>query len=91
MRSLTISTLQQILFGRSNQEEWDGRGTGTCWGEERSKQGFSEPEGEKSLGRPRRRWIFRKWDGGGMDGIYLAHSRDRWRALVDAVMNLRVP
>ena len=59
-----ISTLQQILFGESNQEEWNGRGTGTYWGEERSKQGFSEPEGKKSLGRPRRRWIFRKWDGG---------------------------
>jgi hypothetical protein len=34
-------------------------------------------------------WIFKKWDGG-MDWIDLAHDRDRWLALVNAVMNLRV-
>jgi len=36
------------------------------------------------------RCVFRKWDEG-MDGIDLAQGWDRWRALVKAVMNLRVP
>ena len=36
------------------------------------------------------RWIFGKW-GGGMDWIDLVQNRDGWRALMHAVMNLRVP
>jgi hypothetical protein len=36
------------------------------------------------------KWIFKNWDGG-MDWIDMAQVRDRWRALVHAVMNLRVP
>jgi len=45
-----------------------------------------KPEGKRPLGRPRHRWgiilkwIFRKLDEG-MDWIYLAQNRDRWRAL----------
>ena len=41
-----------------------------------------KPEGKRPLGRPRRRWV---------ENIGLAKDRDRWRTLVSAVMNLRVP
>jgi hypothetical protein len=53
-------------------------------------------EGKRPLGRPRLRWEDLKTDlqevgGGGMDWIELAQDRYRWWALVNAVMNLRVP
>jgi hypothetical protein len=55
------------------------------------------PEGKRPLGRSRRRWedgvkmdIREIGWGGGVEWIHLAEDRDRWRAVVNAVMNLRV-
>jgi hypothetical protein len=56
-----------------------------------------KPEGRRPLGRPRRRlednikMDLRQVGWGGMDWINLDQDRDRWRALVNAIMNLRVP
>ena len=68
-----------------------GRGeayTGFWWGNLRERDHLGDPsvDGRIILG-----YIFRKWDVRGMDWIELAQDRDRWRALVNAVMNLRVP
>ena len=55
------------------------------------------PEGMRPLGRPRRRWgdnikmDLQEEGGGWEDWMELAQDRDRWRALVSTVMNLRVP
>jgi hypothetical protein len=50
------------------------------------------PEGKRPLGRPRRRWEDNiKMDLGDMDWIHWAQDRDRWRALVNTVINLRIP
>jgi len=56
-----------------------------------------KPEGKRPLGRPRRRWVFnirmdlQEVGCGYVDWIGLAQDRDRWRTLVSAVMNIRVP
>ena len=56
-----------------------------------------KPEGKRTLGRPRHRWVdnirmdLQEVGCAYMDWIGLSQDRDRWRTLVSAVMNLRVP
>jgi hypothetical protein len=56
-----------------------------------------KPEGKRPLGRPRHRWVdnirmdLGEVGWGDVDWIGLAQDRNRWRALVNSVLNLRVP
>jgi hypothetical protein len=56
-----------------------------------------KPEGKRPLGRPIRRWMdnirmdLGEIGWGGVDWVFLVQDRDKWRALVNAVMNLLVP
>jgi len=59
--------------------------TGLWWGNLRERDNLENRDVDERIILS---WIFRKWDGG-MDWFDVAQDRDRWRALVYAVINLR--
>ena len=68
-----------------------GRGEvqkGFWWGDLREREHLGDPGVNGTIIL---RWIFWKWDVGDMYWIDLAHDRDRWRAILNVVMKLRVP
>jgi hypothetical protein len=80
---------------KSRRMRWAGKVARV--GEKKNWLLVGKPEGKRPLRLPRRRWVdnikidLREMGWGRMDWIDLAQDRDRWRALVNTVMNLRVP
>jgi hypothetical protein len=81
---------------KSRRMRWAGHMARTGEGRNVYRVSVGKPEGERPLERPRRRWEdgikidLGKIGLGGVKWIHLAQDRDRWRAVVNAVMNLRV-
>ena len=82
---------------KSRRMRWVGHVA--CMGEEREvyRVLVGKPEGKRPLGRRRHRWVdiirmdLQEVGCGYMDWIGLAQDRDRWRTLVSAIINLRIP
>ena len=91
------STPNIVRVIKSRRMRWAGHAA--RMGEERGvyRVLVGKPEGRRPLGRPRRSWVdnirtnLQEVGCGYMNWIGLAQDRKRWRTLVSAVMNLRVP
>jgi hypothetical protein len=81
---------------KSRRMRWAGHVARMVGGRNVYRVLVGKPEGKRPLGRPRLRWEdgikmdLEEIGWGGVEWIYLAQDRDRWRAFVNAVMNLRV-
>jgi hypothetical protein len=86
-----------IRIIKSRRIRWAGHAT--RMGEKRNAYRLlvGKPEGKRPLGRPRRRWVdnirmdLREVGWGNVGWIGLAKDRNRWRGLVNSVLNVRVP
>jgi hypothetical protein len=86
-----------IRIIKSRRMRWAGHVAGMEEKRNACRLLVGKPEGKRPLGRPRRRWVYTirmdlgemRW--GDVDWIGLAQDRNRWRALVNSVLNLRVP
>jgi hypothetical protein len=82
---------------KSRRMRWVGHVARMGEGSDAYRVLVGKPEGRRPLGRSRRKWEdnikmdLQEVGWGGIDWIDMAQDRDRWRALVNAVMNLRVP
>jgi hypothetical protein len=91
-----VCTLHPVRVIKARRMRWVGHVT--CMGEVRGAYNIlvGKPEGRRPLGRPRHIWednikMDLREGFGDLDWIHLAQDKDRWQALVNTMMRLRVP